>query len=64
MVGCCNYISKVKLKWTAGTTEMATELMHFTFYNSQLFMMEARTIPSNYSRLSICQISLFLEILL
>ena len=39
---------------------MASELMQISFYNSKSFFAEARTISSNYSRLSISQMFLFL----
>ena len=58
IVGCCNSLEKIKLKWTDETSETTTELMHVTFYNNQWFLVEAGTISLNYSRLSICQILL------
>ena len=45
------------------TTEMATELMYISFYNNQWFLAEGGTISSNYSKLGICQVFLFLETL-
>ena len=52
------------LKWTDETTELATELMPITFYNNQWVLVDTGTISSNYSRLRICRMFLFLETLL
>ena len=42
---------------------MATELVHIIFYNNKWFLVEAGTISSKYSGLSICQMFLIFETL-
>ena len=61
MAGCYSCIEKIKLKKTDETTEMVSELVHISFYNNQGFFANAGTISLNCSRLSICQMFLFLE---
>ena len=54
-------LEKIKLKWTDKTTEMKTELKHFSFGNNQWFLAETRTIPTILGR-AIVNCSYFLKL--